>query len=113
MSERGRRKLPQCRGRHPHLGTYEPNGYDRDPVLMVAGASNQWFPLTLSALALPKGQGGDIDTESASRRNIEAGVLVSGGEAPRRAAEHVVELQRLGVLQPMDAVGRKSASRRP
>jgi hypothetical protein len=28
---------------------------------MVAGASNQWFPLTLSALALPKGQGGDID----------------------------------------------------
>ena len=34
---------------------------DRDSVLMVAGASNQWFPLTLSALALPKGQGGDID----------------------------------------------------
>ncbi|MFH9980192.1 DISARM system phospholipase D-like protein DrmC [Streptomyces sp. NPDC017179] len=52
-------------------------------------------------------------TESASRRNIEAGVLVSGGEAPRRAAEHVVELQRLGVLQPMDAVGRTSVSRRP
>lgn len=61
MGERGRRKLPRCRGRHPHLGTYEPNGCDRDPVLMVAGASNQWFPLTLSALALPKGQGGDID----------------------------------------------------
>ncbi|PJM94020.1 DUF1998 domain-containing protein [Streptomyces sp. CB01373] len=61
MGEKGRRKLPQCRGRHPHLGTYEPNGCDRDPVLMVAGASNQWFPLTLSALALPKGQGGDID----------------------------------------------------
>lgn len=39
-------------------------------------------------------------TESAARRNIEAGVLVSGGEAPRRAAEHIVELQRLGILQP-------------
>lgn len=38
-------------------------------------------------------------TESAARRNIEAGVLVSGGEAPRRAAEHIVELQRLGELQ--------------
>ncbi|MEU3659839.1 DISARM system phospholipase D-like protein DrmC [Streptomyces sp. NPDC032940] len=38
-------------------------------------------------------------TESAARRNIEAGVLVSGGEAPRRAAEHIVELQRLGVLK--------------
>ncbi|MFD5374816.1 DrmB family protein [Streptomyces griseoincarnatus] len=61
MGERGRRHLPHCRGRHPHLGTYEPNGCDRGSVLMVAGASNQWFPLTLSALALPKGQGGDID----------------------------------------------------
>lgn len=40
-------------------------------------------------------------TESAARRNIEAGVLVNGGEAPRRAAEHIVELQRLGVLCPL------------
>ncbi|MFI5688726.1 DISARM system phospholipase D-like protein DrmC [Streptomyces sp. NPDC051636] len=39
-------------------------------------------------------------TESAARRNIEAGVLVTGGEAPRRAAEHMVELQRLGILRP-------------
>ncbi|MFE1587541.1 MULTISPECIES: DISARM system phospholipase D-like protein DrmC [unclassified Streptomyces] len=38
-------------------------------------------------------------TESAARRNIEAGVLVSGGQAPQRAAEHIVELQRLGVLR--------------
>ncbi|AEY93098.1 phosphatidylserine/phosphatidylglycerophosphate/cardiolipin synthase [Streptomyces hygroscopicus subsp. jinggangensis 5008] len=38
-------------------------------------------------------------TESAVRRNIEAGVLVTGGEAPRRAAEHIVELQRLGKLR--------------
>ncbi|MEV0179029.1 DISARM system phospholipase D-like protein DrmC [Streptomyces sp. NPDC050625] len=40
-------------------------------------------------------------TESAARRNIEAGVLVTGGEAPRRAAEHIMELQRLGVLEPL------------
>jgi phosphatidylserine/phosphatidylglycerophosphate/cardiolipin synthase-like enzyme len=39
-------------------------------------------------------------TESAARRNIEAGVLVTGGEAPRRAAEHILDLQRLGVLRP-------------
>ncbi|MFD7446011.1 DISARM system phospholipase D-like protein DrmC [Streptomyces sp. NPDC059909] len=39
-------------------------------------------------------------TESAARRNIEAGALVRGGDAPRRAAEHVVELQRLGILRP-------------
>ncbi|MDR3081754.1 MAG: DISARM system phospholipase D-like protein DrmC [Streptomyces sp.] len=39
-------------------------------------------------------------TESAARRNIEAGVLVRGGSAPRRAAEHIAELQRQGVLRP-------------
>ncbi|MDH6228178.1 DUF1998 domain-containing protein [Streptomyces sp. MJP52] len=60
MGERGRRHLPACRGRHPHLGTFE-SGCEKEAVLMVAGASNQWFPLTLSALALPKGQGGDIE----------------------------------------------------
>ncbi|NEC88651.1 DUF1998 domain-containing protein [Streptomyces sp. SID12501] len=60
MGERGRRNLPGCRGRHPHLGTYETDGCEQEPVLMVAGASNQWFPLTLSALALPKAQGGDV-----------------------------------------------------
>ncbi|WP_030968251.1 DISARM system phospholipase D-like protein DrmC [Streptomyces sp. NRRL S-1824] len=40
-------------------------------------------------------------TESAARRNIEAGVLVRGGDAPQRAAEHIAELQRRGVLQPL------------
>ncbi|MEV6699974.1 DISARM system phospholipase D-like protein DrmC [Streptomyces sp. NPDC051453] len=40
-------------------------------------------------------------TEAAARRNMEAGVLVRGGEAPQRAAEHIVELQRLGILQPL------------
>ncbi|GAA2950309.1 MULTISPECIES: DISARM system phospholipase D-like protein DrmC [Streptomyces] len=40
-------------------------------------------------------------TESAARRNIEAGVLVRGGDAPQRAAEHIEELQRRGVLRPL------------
>ncbi|TWG02149.1 phospholipase D-like protein [Streptomyces brevispora] len=41
-------------------------------------------------------------TESAARRNIEAGVLIRGGDAPQRAAEHIVELQRRGVLQRLE-----------
>ncbi|MDH6228179.1 DISARM system phospholipase D-like protein DrmC [Streptomyces sp. MJP52] len=40
-------------------------------------------------------------TESAAHRNIEAGVLITGGDAPQRAAEHIEELQRTGVLQPL------------
>jgi hypothetical protein len=61
MGERGLRNLPHCRGRHPHLGTFESERCEREATLMVAGASNQWFPMTLSALALPPGQGGDIE----------------------------------------------------
>jgi phosphatidylserine/phosphatidylglycerophosphate/cardiolipin synthase-like enzyme len=40
-------------------------------------------------------------TESGVRRNLEAGVLVTGGTAPQRAAEHIRELQRSGVLAPL------------
>ncbi|MFF3556109.1 phospholipase D-like domain-containing protein [Streptomyces tsukubensis] len=38
-------------------------------------------------------------TQSGVDRNIEAGTLIRGGSAPARAAEHVAELQRTGVLQ--------------
>ncbi|WP_016907646.1 DISARM system phospholipase D-like protein DrmC [Streptomyces xiaopingdaonensis] len=38
-------------------------------------------------------------TASAAARNLEAGALIVGGTAPRRAAEHIRELQRTGVLR--------------
>jgi len=37
-------------------------------------------------------------TQSGVGRNIEAGLLVRGGTAPRRAAEHIAELTASGVL---------------
>lgn len=37
-------------------------------------------------------------TQSGVDRNIEAGLLVRGGTAPRRAAEHITELKSRGVL---------------
>ncbi|MDX2817722.1 DISARM system phospholipase D-like protein DrmC [Streptomyces sp. PA03-5A] len=40
-------------------------------------------------------------TESGVRRNIEAGLLVKGGTAPERAAEHIRELQRRRLLVPL------------
>ncbi len=48
---RGATNLPRCRGRHPHLQSYEPCG---EPLkLMVLGASNLWFNVSISALHLP------------------------------------------------------------
>lgn len=38
-------------------------------------------------------------TESAAKRNMEAGVLIRGGDAPLRAAEHIMALQSQGVLR--------------
>jgi len=42
---------PHCRGRHPHLGVSD--RCDQTPVTMLLGASNTWFPVQSSALAIP------------------------------------------------------------
>jgi hypothetical protein len=42
---------PHCRGRHPHLGVTDT--CDQVPVTMLLGASNTWFPVQSSALAIP------------------------------------------------------------
>lgn len=40
-------------------------------------------------------------TQSGVTRNIEAGLLIHGGTAPQRAAEHIAELMATGVLVPL------------
>lgn len=48
--------MPQCRGRHPHLGlATEPCG--EQLRTMVLGASNLWFNSSISVLSLPVGGG--------------------------------------------------------
>ncbi len=49
---KGAANLPRCRGRHPHLQTY--GTCDQPLKLMVLGASNLWFGVTVSALHLPQ-----------------------------------------------------------
>jgi hypothetical protein len=48
----GKENLPACRGRHPHLDKYE-EGCTEEPRAVLLGATNSWFPVTLSALAIP------------------------------------------------------------
>ena len=48
----GQSNLPGCRGRHPHLDMYESN-CDQLPRPVLLGATNGWFPVTLSVLAIP------------------------------------------------------------
>jgi hypothetical protein len=56
IGNEGHKNLPVCRGRHPHLQQFEPNGCSNELRLMVLGASNLWFPVSASALHLPTEQ---------------------------------------------------------
>jgi len=50
----GRKKLPRCRGRMPHLDGFDPQGCDLEPRLMLVGASNLWFPAIQSIIDMPR-----------------------------------------------------------
>jgi hypothetical protein len=63
MGQRGLENLPRCRGRHPHLQTFDPDGCEEQARLLVVGASNQWFPQTLAALAVPKPAASRLEEE--------------------------------------------------
>lgn len=49
----GKENLPGCRGRHPHLDRYDENCPEEARAVLL-GATNSWFPITLSALAIPQ-----------------------------------------------------------
>jgi hypothetical protein len=49
----GKNNLPGCRGRHPHLNRFEDDCAEV-PRAILLGATNGWFPVTLSVLAIPQ-----------------------------------------------------------
>src|SRR5690606_23478459 len=49
----GNENLPACRGRHPHPDHFD-NECDEEARAVLLGATNSWFPITLSALAIPQ-----------------------------------------------------------
>lgn len=52
-SARRGENLPACRGRHPHLDHFD-HECDEEARAVLLGATNSWFPITLSALAIPQ-----------------------------------------------------------
>lgn len=55
FGDRGIGNLPRCRGRRVHLRDCEPEGCPpgSTPRTMLIGASNSWFPASLSVLSIP------------------------------------------------------------
>jgi Domain of unknown function (DUF1998) len=75
----GSDNLPRCRGRHPHLQTFETCG--RPLRMLVLGASNLWFSVTASALHLPN-EGGVAELVALNWEVLKT--------LPREALPHVV-----------------------
>lgn len=48
----GKENLPACRGRHPHNDQFD-KICDEEARGVLLGATNSWFPITISALAIP------------------------------------------------------------
>lgn len=55
FSDAGKSLIGKCRGRHPHLDVQEE--CQEEAKSMLAGASNLWFPVSLSALSIPSDSG--------------------------------------------------------
>lgn len=53
FSDEGRDELSHCRGRMPHLRTFDDHPCDAQQRAILLGASNSWFPVMLSALSIP------------------------------------------------------------
>ena len=53
FGQAGRDNLPACRGRHPHVDIFE-DDCTEEPRTILLGATNSWFPVTLSVLAIPQ-----------------------------------------------------------
>src|SRR5438552_7447167 len=49
----GMKNLPECNGRHPHLRSYDKESCQEQSRTILLGASNSWFSLVLSTLAVP------------------------------------------------------------
>lgn len=53
FTEEGKQELAKCRGRWPHLRKFDEEQCSSQQRSILLGASNAWFPMTLSALSIP------------------------------------------------------------
>lgn len=53
FGQRGKESMPYCRGRRPHLSDFDPEPCGEKVKAILLGASNLWFPDSLTALAVP------------------------------------------------------------
>jgi hypothetical protein len=106
----GERNLPACRGRHPHLGTFEPCG---EPTRTLAlGATNGWFAMQMRVFSLPQAEN-EVDqlvAEHWAALDLVAGLADQQARdfLPRMACWPDLEIY--GVDAVLAAIRRKAAA---
>lgn len=99
QGEEGRSRLPRCRGRHPHLGVFDPQGCQAEPRVMLVGASNLWFATTQSIIDMPR-----LDPAEVERDRVAA-LSRALGEDREAVGENVGMARMLLKRGDTDAVG--------
>ena len=100
--------LPLCRGRHPHLGSFEP--CEQQARALVVGATNGWFAIQRSVLSIP-----EVLPPADAAVAAEWGVLEQVASVADLAMarkfnpELAKRLQRLTDAEVMGAIGRRAA----
>ncbi|WP_457593102.1 DrmB family protein [Hydrogenimonas sp.] len=56
----GAENLPACRGRHPHIHRFD-ESCEEEARAVLLGASNGWFPVSISVLAIPPVSGDELE----------------------------------------------------
>ncbi|MGV1007208.1 MAG: DrmB family protein [Dermatophilaceae bacterium] len=92
QGEAGRAKLPRCRGRLPHLDGFASGGCEREPRLMLVGASNLWFPASQSVIVMPRLDPAEQQADDADRirARLEAELLRQYAAAPVALLRHAL-----------------------
>jgi hypothetical protein len=79
FGKQNREQMPLCRGRRPHLRDIDPDGCEHKMRTLTLGASNTWFPVVYSTVAIPVDSGRLpqlVDDHWATLQNVTAPVIV-------------------------------------
>lgn len=101
QGEVGKVKLPKCRGRHPHLDAFEPNGCGNETRLMLVGASNLWFPATQSIIVMPDAQ--EQKSALTDRIRTELGAKLAKFKDDLNTLRDMLDLAKVDVSMLTDA----------
>ena len=100
FGESGKKNMPCCRGRHPHLRTFEECNKQMKGILL--GASNSWFSMTLSALSIPTSSGKLeqlVDQYWASLKNATSQEMLQGILAAMQATGALQEFNSYAITE--------------